>query len=220
MNLIYNKEKYQYYLHELGEIRGEPSGDEKNVQIRGQINSLLEELRDKSDIAKLNTIYSILIAPVILVLLYLYFITENVFLTFIPIILIPIYLGLVNMVMKEAIKESFNARRGQTYVEEDGVVFLRSKIDYLRSALKIKVYRIKGLQYFYVIFFPVFLVALYFLVFNQFAFGSLLFAFVAAVVLASFYWYVYFEQDLSKLYNIEDLADSYKRMIHLDHESE
>ena len=219
MNLVYNKEKYQYYLHKLGEVRAQPAGHEKNAQIRSQINSLLEELRDKSDIAKLNTIYSILIVPLLVVSLYLIYTSDNIYIGLIPVLLVLFYLGGVNMFMKGAIKENYNARRGQTF-EEDGIAFLRSKMAYLRSALKIKVYRIRGLQYLYVIFFPIFIVSLYFAIFKEFAFKNFWTSALVAILIASLYWYFYFEKDLNRIYNIEDLTDSYKSMLDFDLESE
>lgn len=176
------------------------------------LHKRLENLRDNTDQKFVSIEYSILLGPLALGLIWALIYTDQKLFVGIIFLLTLSYLLFANYRMKDLILQNQGLKWKDEF-KENASLFIQSKILYLKSALDIKLTRISLLRNFYLLFFPVLLCTLYFLIFSTHAFNNIYIALVAATLVGSTFWFWYYNKEIEELKEELQLASDMENSI-------
>ncbi len=213
MDLIYRKEKYREYLRRLNQLKEDNDYKAHINELREGINAVLNDLRDKSDIAQVHMYYAILLIPILVVLIWSGIQSREIGWPFIPLVLLVTFFVVANLLMKNVIASNIELKWKGEISENNERSFLQYKIEYLKTGLRVKTMRMTLLQTFYFVFFPFLLVFLYRLIQNTDAFGHIAWDYIIAFAMSAPAWWFFFKRDRENQDEIYDVINRFETAL-------
>ncbi len=215
MDLIYRKAKYKEYLKKIELINDQHNVDtelDHTDLIKNNINEILEDLRDKSDLNELKIVYTLTLVPLIGTLVYHSY-HNGLGLSFFYLVLLLTFFLYVNTSMKGVINNNKELKWTENKNGQGEKIFLSHKITYVESAIGIKQKRVELVSQYYMLFFAPLMYYLYKVIYSSTPFGSELTSLLIAYVICIPFWYIFFSTEMNNYRSSRDLLTQYQNEV-------
>ncbi len=206
MDGIYRKGRYREIIKKLNILQGAEvvdSGEDKYSILQDEVNMIIESLRNRGDQSNAQIHYVLLIIPLLIVLAWHSYSFDAYLLNGLFILLVVAYIIGAHLRMTLVIKNSHKSEKENFELPGNTRAFILTKMNYLEKAMDIKKSRLLLVSFFYIVFFPVFLVRLHTVAISSMAFDSISMAFVVAYLIGGALWYFYFNRSFEIYDDIE-----------------
>ncbi len=215
MDGLFRKEKYQEYVDLIKNVKEEVSTSMFDTRVKNQTDSILEDLKDKSDVQYLNMALIFLTIPLLLILVGQYIQFGFTLRTIILVFLLGFFL-LYRSAMKSVTVESVLKGRAMSkfeYDENNQALGLNAKLDYILSGIAVKKSRLNLTRWYYALFFPFLMVFVTEIVKGEFDTKWYVIGLILAFLTGGYFWWKYFGYDLDDLEITEDEIVDIQRRI-------
>jgi len=221
MDTLHRKKRYQEFLAKLHKIEsggGSSNSDEAIFSsIQGEVNSIIESLRNRGDQSNARIHFVILSVLMIIVLLWHSIVTGAYISNLLILMLLGGGLAIAQFRMKKVIEASQSSTPRKLEESQDIKEFIALKMRYLDTAMDIKKARLLLVALFYIFFTPILLVKLHEAALGSTPFDSNWAAYLVSYLVAGVLWYIYFNRSFEIYDDIEDtmlyISDKLKTLV-------
>ncbi len=210
MDTLYRKSNYEAIVKKLNRlVQGSDNIDiaEKHELLQGEVNQIIESLRNRGDQSNARIHYILLAVPLALIAVWHMITTASYALNISILLMIGILIALAHFRMKKVITESQSNSPQSASPASDSAAFILMKMTYVEKAMDIKRSRLLLVSIFYILLFPLFLIRLHDITFEGVAFESGVMAYVVAYLIGGALWFFYYNRAFEVYEDIDKSLD-------------
>ena len=203
MDLIHRKEKYKEYLKKIEKAKSDDSDFKFIEALEARSDIILTELREQNDKKEMNLALTLIAFPFLLIATISY-VRDGASIMLVPagmLILYLIYYRLRMLSAARLVKEYRIDNRDK--VSDKDINWLKKKIEYIAYGIEVKLTRLRMTKFFYMLFFPLFLVLLSEFIFNNISFGNRFLSFFVAFLIGGLFWHYFYNEQINEMEEIQ-----------------